>query len=63
MKTKKELLKNILIAEYLLNDIKNEFIEATKNGKDEDIYLFYNTRLINRNRLIINEKLRELEQY
>ena len=63
MKTKKELLKNILIAEDLLSDIKNEFIEATKNEKDDDINLYYNTRLINRNRVILNDKLKELERY
>ena len=63
MKTKKELFRNILIAEDLLNDIKNEFIEATKDEKDEDTHLYYNTRLINRNRVIINEKLKELERY
>lgn len=60
-KTKKELLNNILIAEELLKDIKEEFIKATKD--EEDIYLYYNTRQINRNRITINNKLKELEQY
>lgn len=63
MKTKRELLKNILIAEELLKDIKEEFIEATKDKGDEDIYLYYNTRQINRNRITINDKLKELERY
>lgn len=63
MKTKKELFRNILIAEDLLNDIKSEFIEATKDEKDEDINLYYNTRLINRNRVVLNDKLKELERY
>lgn len=62
-KTKKELLNNILIAEELLKDIREEFIEATKDKDEEDIYLYYNTRQINRNRITINEKLKELEQY
>ena len=63
MKTKRELLKNILIAEELLKDIKEEFIEATKDKGDEEIYLNYNTRQINRNRITINDKLKELERY
>ncbi|MFR6599117.1 MAG: hypothetical protein ACLURU_06290 [Finegoldia magna] len=62
-KTKKELLNNILIAEELLKDIKEEFINATKDEDEEDIYLYYNTRQINRNRITINNKLKELEQY
>ena len=63
MKTKRELLKNILIAEELLKDIKEEFIEATKDKGDEETYLYYNTRQINRNRITINDKLKELERY
>lgn len=63
MKTKRELLKNILIAEELLKDIKEEFIKDTKDKGDEEIYLNYNTRQINRNRITINDKLKELERY
>lgn len=63
MKTKRELLKNILIAEELLKDIREEFIEATKDKDEEEIYLDYNTRQINRNRITINDKLKELERY
>lgn len=63
MKTKRELLKNILIAEELLKDIKEEFIESTKDKGDEETRLYYNTRQINRNRITINDKLKELERY
>lgn len=63
MKNKGNLEKNILIVKELLNDIENEFVEATKNNNDNDEYLVYNTSLINRNRKIINDKLKELEQY
>ncbi|WP_010247844.1 hypothetical protein [Peptoniphilus rhinitidis] len=63
MKTKRELLNNILVAEELLKDIKEDFIRATKNEDDDEVYLYYNTRQINRNRITINEKLKDLERY
>ncbi len=63
MKTKGELIKNIELAEILLNDIKKEVIKNSNGYLDEEIPLFYNTRLINRNRIIINQKLKELERY
>lgn len=63
MKTKKELENNILIAEELLKDIKDAFVKATEDSDEEEIYLYYNTSLISRNRKIINQKLKELEQY
>lgn len=63
MKTKGELIKNIELAEILLSDIKKEVVKNTKGYLEEERPLFYNTRLINRNRIIINQKLKELERY
>lgn len=63
MKTKGELIKNIELAEILLNDIKKEVVKNTTGYLEEETPLFYNTRLINRNRIIINQKLKELERY
>lgn len=63
MKTKSELLRNIIVAEEMLKDIKEDFLDKTKDSKDEEIYLYYNTNLIKRNRIVINQKLKELERY
>lgn len=63
MKTKRELENNLIIAQEMLNDIKKEFSEKNIDKKDDDIYLDHNSRLINRCRVVLNTKLKELEQY
>ena len=62
-KTKREVLNNILVAEEMLKEIKEDLLASTKENKDDDIYLMYNTSLIKRNRIIINKKLKEIERY
>lgn len=63
MKTKKELENNLIIAQEMLNDIKKNFSEKNIDKKDDDIYLDHNSRLVNRCRVVLNTKLKELEQY
>lgn len=63
MKTKKELENNLIIAQEMLNDIKKIFSEKNIDKKDDDIYLDHNSRLVNRCRVVLNTKLKELEQY
>ena len=63
MKTKKELENNLIIAQEMLDDIKREFSEKNADREDDDIYLCHNSRLINRCRVVLNTKLKELEQY
>lgn len=63
MKTKKELENNLIIAQEMLDDIKREFSDKNADREDDDIHLFHNTRLINRCRVVLNTKLKELEQY
>lgn len=64
-KNKRDLLLNIELSEQLLQEIKKEFLTKTKdkNGDDAKYLLNYNSSLINRNRIIINQKLKELEKY
>lgn len=63
MKTKKELENNLIIAQEMLDDIKRDFSEKNADKEDDDIYLDHNSRLVNRCRVILNTKLKELEQY
>lgn len=63
MKTKKELENNLIIAQEMLDDIKREFLGKNAGKKDSDIYLDHNSRLVNRCRVVLNTKLKELEQY
>lgn len=63
MKTKKELENNLIIAQEMLDDIKREFSEQNSGMESDSIYLFHNTRLVNRCRIVLNTKLKELEQY
>ena len=62
-KTKKEILNNLLVAEEMLKEIKEDILVSTKEDKDDDIYCLYNTSLIKRNKIIINKKLKEIERY
>lgn len=63
MKTKRELKNNLIIAQEMLDDIKREFSEKNADKEDNDIYLDHNSRLVNRCRVVLNTKLKELEQY
>jgi hypothetical protein len=63
MKTKKELENNLIIAQEMLDDIKREFSEQNSGAGSDSIYLYHNTRLVNRCRIVLNTKLKELEQY
>ncbi len=63
MKTKKELENNLIIAQEMLDDIKKEFLEKNADKEDDDIYLYHNSSLVNRCRVVLNTKLKELEQY
>ena len=62
-KTKREVLNNILVAEEMLKEIKEEVLTATKDDKDDEIWIYYNSSLIKRNKIIINKKLKEIERY
>lgn len=62
-KTKREVLNNILVAEEMLKEIKEEVLTVTKDDKDDEIRLYYNSSLIKRNKIIINKKLKEIERY
>ena len=62
-KTKKEILNNLLVAEEMLKEIKEEVLAVTKDDKDDEIRLYYNSSLIKRNKIIINKKLKEIERY
>lgn len=62
-KTKREILNNLLVAEEMLKEIKEDILASTKEDKDDDIYCLYNTSLIKRNKIIINKKLKEIERY
>lgn len=63
--TKREILDNLTIAKSLLNDIVKDIEKALEDKEDDkEIYSFYiNTSKIKRNRVVINEKLKELEMY
>jgi len=62
-KTKKELEYNLKFCEKLLQEIKDEFEEKTKNKKDSEKNLYYNSSLIKRNKILISHCLKELERY
>lgn len=63
--TNAEIIANITVAKELLKDLQDHVKEATKGRESlEDLgYLYINTELIRRNRLIIQKKLKELERY
>lgn len=63
--TKREILNNLTIVKSLLNDIVNGIEKALEDKEDgkEISYRLYNTSKIKRNRVLINEKLKELETY
>lgn len=63
--TKREILNNLTIVKSLLNDIVNDIEKALEDKEDgkEIGYRLYNTSKIKRNRVVINEKLKELEMY
>lgn len=59
---KEKLLNNILICKDFINDIEKE---VEKIGKSENGYILYsncNKDKINRSRIIISEKLLEVEK-
>lgn len=62
---KREVLDNLTIAKSLLNDIVKDIETSLENIEDykETSYGLYNTSKIKRNRVLINEKLKELETY
>lgn len=62
-KTKKELEYNLKFCEKLLQEIKDEFEEKTKNKKDSEKNLYYNSSLIKKNKILISHCLKELERY
>lgn len=63
MKTKIELLRNIVVAEALIKDTKEEFIKSVKNrSDDETVFNCYNRALMERNRKVINQMLKDLEK-
>ena len=62
-KTKRELKNNLNFCEKLLKEIIDEFDEKTIGKGDEEKFLYYNTSLIKRNRVMINQYMKELERY
>lgn len=62
-KTKKELKGNLEFCKKLLEEVIDEFEEKTKDKSDEANNLYYNTSLIKRNRVMINQYMKELERY
>ena len=62
-KTKKELKGNLEFCKKLLEEVIDEFDEKTKDKSDEANNLYYNTSLIKRNRVMINQYMKELERY
>ena len=62
-KTKKELKGNLEFCKKLLEEVIDEFDEKTKDKSDEANKLYYNTGLIKRNRVMINQYMKELERY
>lgn len=62
-KTKKELKNNLEFCKKLLEEVIDEFDEKTKDKSDEANKLYYNTSLIKRNRVMINQYMKELERY
>lgn len=62
-KTKKELKGNLEFCKKLLEEVIEEFDEKTKNKKDSEKNLYYNSSLIKRNKILISHCLKELERY
>lgn len=62
-KTKKELKNNLELCKKLLEEVIEEFDEKTKDKSDKENKLYYNTSLIKRNRVMINQYMKELERY
>lgn len=63
--TKKEVLDCVGVARVLLKDLEDYIEKATKNtyGDEKLKYLSINRKKVQRNRLIINEKLKQIERY
>ncbi|MEJ8752630.1 hypothetical protein WKS98_08390 [Lagierella sp. ICN-221743] len=59
---KEKLLNNILICKDFLNDIEKEVEKIGKTEKDYIIYYNCNKDKINRCRIVISEKLLEVEK-
>lgn len=59
---KEKLLNNILICKDLINDIEKEVEKISKSENDYITYHNCNKDKINRSRIIISEKLLEVEK-
>lgn len=59
---KEKLLNNILICKDLIDDIEKEVEKIGKSEKDYIIYYNCNKDKINRSRIIISEKMLEIEK-
>ena len=59
---KEKLLNNILICKDFLNDIEKEVEKIYKTENDYIIYSNCNKDKINRSRIVISEKLLEVEK-
>ena len=59
---KEKLLNNILICKDLISDIEKEVEKISKSEKDYTIYSNCNKDKINRSRIVISEKLLEVEK-
>lgn len=59
---KEKLLNNILICKDFISDIEKEVEKIYKTEKDYIIYYNCNKDKINRSRIIISEKLLEVEK-
>lgn len=62
-KTKKELKGNLEFCKKPLEEVIDEFDEKTIGKGDEEKFLYYNTSLIKRNRIMMNQYMKELERY
>lgn len=62
MDIKEKLLANILICKALLNDIEKEVGEIYKTDRGYWIYSNCNKDKVNRSRIVIGEKLLEIEK-
>lgn len=59
---KEKLLNNIIVCKDLINDIEKEVEKIYKTENDYIIYSSCNKDKINRSRIIISEKLLEVEK-
>lgn len=59
---KEKLLNNILICKDLINDIEEEVKKIYKTENDYTIYSNCNKDKINRCRIVISEKMLEIEK-